>query len=106
MEDILNSVSRGETLNVTSDDFNVERDLRSRLLNAYGSPINARGTEQNRTDEIYLHCAKELRCTRNIGFEEYFQSDLFRSVDTFRGAPGMIREVQKFISQATVVLKL
>ena len=63
MEDILDSIGRGEILSVTSDVISVERDSRSRVFNSYGSPINARG---------------------NIGFEDYFQTALFCSVDTQR----------------------
>ena len=74
-----------------------------------GSPINARGTERIEPTKSSFHCAKEVRCAKNIGLEDYFQgfqSDFFRSVDAFRGAPGMISEVEEFISLATVVLKL
>ena len=49
-----------DTFNVTSDGITVERDSQSRLLNAYGSPINAKETERNQTDEIYFYCTKEL----------------------------------------------
>ena len=79
MEDILDSGDSDETL----DGISVERDSRSRLLNAYGLPINARGKNEIQPTKSTFHCAKEFRCAINIGFEDFFQSDLFRSVDTF-----------------------
>ena len=73
MEDIIDSVGRGETLNVTSDGcIGVERDSPSHLLNAYGSPINARGTEQNRTDEIYFSLHERITMRKKYRFRRLF----------------------------------
>ena len=73
MEDILDSGGRGETLNnVTSDGISVERDSRSRHLNAYGSPINARGTERNRTDEIYFSLRERIPMCKKYRFRRLF----------------------------------
>ena len=76
MEDIFNSGGRGETLNVTAefsaDGISVERDSRSRLLNAYGSPINARGTEHNRTDKIYFSLRERILMRKKYRFRRLF----------------------------------
>ena len=90
MEDILDSGGRGETLNnVTSDGISVERDSRSRHSEClwFANKCEGNRTKSNGRNLLFI-AAKEFRCARNIGFEDYFESDLFRSVNT--GAPGMI----------------
>ena len=78
MKDIPDSGS-DETLNVTSDGISVERDSRSHLLNAYGSPINARETERR-----LLFIARKNSEGQEISFSTiYFTNYLIRSVDTF-----------------------